>query len=324
MKSASAPTPSFRLPLQITPERRRVLFSYVILLAVYAGCVAVSRDFLSWSTVRLQLVQAAFIGVIAIGETFAILIGQIDLSAPWTITLSAILATNLAAQFNAQWIAFAVAIGVGVGVGLLNAIGVFALRVHSLIWTLSVNLLLQGVALIYSNAVAPTTRIPPVAGFLALGNIGPAPAAFALWAVCAAVAIGALRLSPFGRLVYAIGNRPAAALLSGVRLGRVYTAVFVASGLCSALVGLLLAGYASQAYLGMGNDYLLPPIAAVVIGGAPLTGGVGGYVGSVAGVLVVVLLQAMLVSLDVSEGARQMIFGALLLALAFAFIKRSR
>ena len=309
---------------RISPGRRRVLFSYVILLAVYAACIAVNREFLSWNTLRLQLVQATFIGVIAIGETFAILIGQIDLSVPWTITLSAILATNFAVQFDSQWVAFAVVVGVGVGVGLLNTLGVFVLRVHSLIWTLSVNLLLQGVALIYTNAVAPTTRIPPVASFLALGNIGPLPTGFVLWACCAVLAIGALRLLPFGRCVYAIGTRPAAALLSGVRLGRIYVIVFVLSGLCSALVGLLLAGYSSQAYLGMGNDYLMPPVAAVVIGGTPLTGGVGGYVGSIAGALIVVLLQAMLITLNVSEGARQMVFGALLLALAFLFIRRSR
>jgi ribose transport system permease protein len=324
MNKASSGAPKSSLLQRISPGRRRVLFSYVILLAVYASCIAVNREFLSWNTLRLQLVQATFIGVIAIGETFAILIGQIDLSVPWTITLSAILATNFAVQFDSQWVAFAVVVGVGVGVGLLNTLGVFVLRVHSLIWTLSVNLLLQGVALIYTNAVAPTTRIPPVASFLALGNIGPLPTGFVLWACCAVLAIGALRLLPFGRCVYAIGTRPAAALLSGVRLGRIYVIVFVLSGLCSALVGLLLAGYSSQAYLGMGNDYLMPPVAAVVIGGTPLTGGVGGYVGSIAGALIVVLLQAMLITLNVSEGARQMVFGALLLALAFLFIRRSR
>jgi ribose transport system permease protein len=324
MNKASSGAPMSYLLQRISPGRRRVLFSYVILLAVYAACIAVNREFLSWNTLRLQLVQATFIGVIAIGETFAILIGQIDLSVPWTITLSAILATNFAVQFDSQWVAFAVVVGVGVGVGLLNTLGVFVLRVHSLIWTLSVNLLLQGVALIYTNAVAPTTRIPPVASFLALGNIGPLPTGFVLWACCAVLAIGALRLLPFGRCVYAIGTRPAAALLSGVRLGRIYVIVFVLSGLCSALVGLLLAGYSSQAYLGMGNDYLMPPVAAVVIGGTPLTGGVGGYVGSIAGALIVVLLQAMLITLNVSEGARQMVFGALLLALAFLFIRRSR
>ena len=324
MNDASAGASTTSLLARLAPARRRVLFSYLILLVVYAGCVAVNREFLSWNTLRLQLVQATFIGLIAIGETFAILIGQIDLSIPWTITLSAILSTNLAAQEGAQWVAFAVVIGIGVTVGLINTLGVFVLRVHSLIWTLSVNLLLQGVALIYINAVAPTTRIPPAARFLALGNLGGLPAAFLVWVLCAALAIAALRMLPFGRYVYAIGNRQAAALLSGVRLGRIHAIVFILSALCAAFVGLLLSGYASQAYLGMGNDYLLPPVAAVVIGGTRLTGGEGGYVGSIAGALIVVLLQAMLITLNVSEGARQVIFGAILLALAFLFIRRSR
>jgi ribose transport system permease protein len=324
MNEASLRAPTASPLARLSPQRRRVLFSYLILLVVYAGCVAVNREFLSWNTLRLQLVQATFIGLIAIGETFAILIGQIDLSVPWTITLSAILGTNLAAQYDAQWIAFAVAIAIGVAVGLLNTLGVFVLRVHSLIWTLSVNLLLQGVALLYTNAVAPTTRIPAAARFLAIGNLGGVPVAFLVWAGCAALAIVALRRLPFGRYVYAIGNRQAAALLSGVRLGRIHAIVFILSGIGAAFVGLLLNGYASQAYLGMGNDYLMPPVAAVVIGGTQLTGGEGGYVGSIAGALIVVLLQAMLITLDVSEGARQVIFGAILLTLAFLFIRRGR
>ena len=309
---------------RISPRARRVLLSYLILLAVYLGCIAVSREFLTWGTMRLQLVQATFIGLIAIGETFAILIGQIDLSVPWTITLSAILATNLSALYGHQWVAFAAVVVIGVAVGLLNTLGVYILRVHSLIWTLSVNLLLQGVALIYTNAVAPTTHIPALARFLALGSVGGMPMAFLVWAFFAALTILALARLPFGRHVYAIGNRQAAALLSGVRLGRVHALVFILSGLGAAFVGLMLSGYASQAYLGMGNDYLLPPIAAVVIGGTRLAGGDGGYLGSIAGALTVVLLQAMLITLNVSEGARQVIFGAILLFLAFLFLKRGR
>ncbi|HUC18639.1 MAG TPA: ABC transporter permease [Acetobacteraceae bacterium] len=316
--------PRFAVGDRLSPRARRVVLSYLILLLIYGGCVAVSREFLSWGTMRLQLVQATFIGLIAIGETFAILIGQIDLSVPWTITLSAILGTNLAALHGQQWIAFAVVIAVGVVVGLLNTFGVFILRVHSLIWTLSVNLMLQGVALIYTNAVAPTTHIPALARFLALGNVGGMPMAFLVWAFFAALAILALGRLAFGRHVYAIGNRQAAALLSGVRLGQVHAVVFILSALGAAFVGLMLSGYSSQAYLGMGNDYLLPPIAAVVIGGTRLSGGDGGYVGSIAGALTVVLLQAMLITLNVSEGARQVIFGAILLALAFLFLKRGR
>lgn len=313
-----------RFGARLSPAARRVMLSYLILLLVFGCAVTVSREFLNWSTIRLQLVQATFIGLIAIGETLAILIGQIDLSVPWTITLSAILSTNIAAVYGHQWIAFVVAIAVGLAVGLLNTLGVFILRVHSLIWTLSVNLLLQGVALVFTNAVAPTTHIPPVARYLALGNVGAVPVAFILWMVCSGIVILALRALPFGRYIYAIGSRQSAALLSGVALGRMHALVFITSALGSSFVGLLLSGYASQAYLGMGKDYLLPPIAAVVIGGTRLAGGDGGYVGSIAGSMIVVLLQAVLVTLNISEGARQIIFGGILLSLAYLFLKRSR
>jgi ribose transport system permease protein len=113
-----------RFGARLSPAVRRVMLSYLILLLVFGCAVAVSREFLNWSTIRLQLVQATFIGLIAIGETLAILIGQIDLSVPWTITLSAILSTNIVAVYGHQWIAFVVAIAVGLAVGLLNTLGV--------------------------------------------------------------------------------------------------------------------------------------------------------------------------------------------------------
>lgn len=295
---------------------------WIILAVIAVLCVAVNPAFLTWSTIRLQLIQGALIGLVAIGETLAILIGHIDLSIPWTITLSGILATNAYAAYPAEWVPFAVVILVGAGVGLVNFLGIYGLRVHSLIWTLSVNLALQGITLVYTNATASAPVVPPAARTLALGVFGGVPVAAIVWTVCGAAAILALRRLPFGRAVYAIGNNELVALASGVRLGATYVAVFVVSGLGAALVGLMLAGYSSQAYLGMGNDYLLPPVASVVIGGTRLSGGRGGYGGTIAGALSVVLLQAMLVSLDVSQGLREIIFGAILLTLVFLFIRR--
>ncbi len=297
--------------------------AWAILAAVYAISVVISPDFLSWHTIRLQLIQAAFVGLIAVGQTLAILLGQIDLSVPWTITFTAVLASNLYAAHPSQLLAFVIVVCVGTVVGLVNTLGVYVLRVHSLIWTLSVNLILQGVTLIYTNAAAPTTVVPPVAQYLAVGVIGGIPVAALVWALAALAVIVALRATPFGRAVYATGSNELAALLSGVGRGRTVAGVFVISGLCAAFVGLLLAGYSQQAYLGMGNDYMLPPIAAVVIGGTRLAGGEGGYAGSIAGALTVVLLEAVLVTLNVSQGARDVVFGAILLLLAFVFLRRA-
>lgn len=298
--------------------------SWVILALVFALCVAVNPAFLTWHTIRLQLIQASLIGIVAIGETLAILIGHIDLSIPWTLTLSGILAANTYASHPSFWVPAAIVLAVGIAVGIVNAFGVYVLRVHSLIWTLSVNLILQGITLVYSNAAASASGVPPVARSLALGVWAGLPAAALVWALCAALAIIALHRTSFGRYVYAIGNNELAALLSGVPIGRTYVGVYLASGLGAALAGLMLSGYASQAYLGMGNDYLLPPVAAVVIGGTRVSGGKGGYGGTIAGSLSVILLQAMLVSLNVAEGVRQIVFGAILLALVVLFARVRR
>ena len=307
-------------------RRRRPIsgagLSGIILLVVLALSIAVNPAFLSWGTIRLQLVQAALIGIVAIGETLVILLGQIDLSIPWTMTFSGILASNLYAAHPHPWVPFAVVLAVGIAVGLLNTLGVWVLRVHSLIWTLSVNLILQGLTLVYTNAAASAPTVPPVARWLALGHIVGVPVAAVAWASCAAAAIVALRAMPYGRGVYAVGTSELTALMSGVPVGRIYAASYLASGTGAAFVGLMLSGYASQAYLGMGDGYLLPPVAAVVIGGTRLSGGKGGYVGTIGGCLSVILLQAMLVSLNVSEGLRQVVFGIILLGLVLLFARR--
>lgn len=302
----------------------KVLIAYAILLLIFMGAVVVNPAFLEWGTIRLQLVLAAFVGIVAIGQTLAILIGQIDLSAPWTITLSAILATNLYAEYRHQWVALAVVLVIGVAVGLFNTLGVYVLRVPSLIWTLSVNLVLQGLTLIYTNAAAPTTVVPPLAHALALGMLGGVPVVALVWTAGAALVIYALHYLPFGRYIYSIGNNELASVLSGVKVARTYALIFVTSGLCAAFTGLLLSGYSSQAYLGMGDDYLLAPIAAVVIGGTRLAGGSGGYLGTIAGALIVVLLEAVLITLRVSQGAREAIFGTILIALVYLFLRRGK
>ena len=119
----------------------------------------------------------------------------------------------------------------------------------------------------------------------------------------------------FGRAVYAIGNRERAAYLSGIDPQRVVLIAFALSGALSAFAGVLLAGYASKAAQAMGDPYLLPAIAAVVLGGASILGGRGNYLGTVAGVILVTLLQSILSVMQIPEAGRQIAYGSVIIVM---------
>ena len=128
-----------------------------------------------------------------------------------------------------------------------------------------------------------------------------------------------LRRTVFGRYVYAIGNREAAAYLSGVPTRLVLVAAFALCGLCAGLAGVLLAGYSTKAYQGMGDAYLLPSIAAVVIGGTHILGGRGRYAGTVVGTILITLLSSVLSVMQMPEAGRQIIYGLVIITMLLAY-----
>ena len=149
------------------------------------------------------------------------------------------------------------------------------------------------------------------------------PGSVLIWITLSIVVILILARTRFGREIYALGNSELVTLMSGTRPSLIYFWVFSISGLCASLVGLLLTGFAGQTYLGMGDAYLLIPIAAVVLGGTSLSGGTGGYLGSLVGSIIVVILDALLVSIQVSQGLRQVLFGLIILMMMLLFRNRS-
>lgn len=132
-------------------------------------------------------------------------------------------------------------------------------------------------------------------------------------------AVFVLTRTTFGRSLYAIGNRERAAYLSGIDTRRVTLLAFVMSGGLSALGGVLLAGYASKASQSMGDAYLLPSIAAVVLGGTHVLGGKGSYLGTVAGVILITLLQSILSVMQIEEAGRQLIYGAVIIGMLLLY-----
>ena len=139
-----------------------------------------------------------------------------------------------------------------------------------------------------------------------------------------AVAVFLLNRTVFGRAIYAIGNRERAAYLSGVGTQKVVMFTFAICGGLSAFGGILLAGYASKAAQAMGDPYLLPSIAAVVLGGTSILGGRGTYLGTVAGVILITLLQSILSVMQIEEWGRQVIYGVVIVAMLLLYGREAK
>src|SRR4051794_24205555 len=273
--------------------------------------------FLSPGYLLLQLRIAAFLGIVAAGQMLVILLGQIDLSVPWTVTVAAMTATTLAGM-GEPWGGLAIPLGlvVGVGVGLFNGIGVACLRLPSMILTLGTNAVLLGLAVIYTGGFAPQTKASELMRQLGKdSSLGGIPNILWVWLAVSVVVLLLLRATPFGRKIYAIGNGERAAYLSGINTGHVVTICFLISGLTSALGGVMLAGRLDQSYQGMGDEYLLPAVAAVGIGGTNILCGRGTYTGTVAGVLMISLLTSMLSVMQMPEASRRIIYGIVIVAM---------
>jgi ribose transport system permease protein len=147
------------------------------------------------------------------------------------------------------------------------------------------------------------------------------PYSLLVWAPAAAIIILGLRYSGIGRMIYAIGDNPEACRLAGVRVWQVQIFVYATCGMLSALAGVLLVGFNDAADLGIGAPFLLPSVAAVVIGGTSIFGGLGGYSGTILGALILTVLDSLLVILNATQAARQIIYGLIVLALAAIYAR---
>ncbi|MBZ9967207.1 ABC transporter permease [Mesorhizobium sp. BR1-1-2] len=268
------------------------------------------------------VVLASFLAILALGQGTVILTGGLDLSIPWTIGLCGILLAGLVKGSDAALVyAVPVVLVVGMLIGLLNGFGIVALGLSPIVMTLAVNGLLQGAALLYSGGTPDGFSSPMLRDFMTFKVFGVTPVVPFL-AVFAVFAVLLLGRTAFGRRVYAIGNSERAAELSGIPVKRTIISVYVLSGLCSALVGILLTGFSGQASLGMGDEYLLPSIAVVVVGGALITGGRGSYVGMLGGVILLTALQMLLAGTTIPISARSILYGLVILGAIIALRDR--
>ncbi|MBB3390707.1 ribose transport system permease protein [Rhizobium sp. BK275] len=296
-----------------------IAFGCIILL-LFGGSLY-SPNFLSPDYLMQQLKVASFLGVIATGMMAVILLGQIDLSVPWVVTTGAMMACA-ATAYGTTGAVLAIPFGIlcGAAIGLINGIAVAYLRIPSMIITLATNAVAQGLMVVYTGGFSPQDSASAAMRFLATGYTIPGlPNGVLVWLLVGLFAVFLLTRTTFGRALYAIGNRERAAYMSGINTRRITLLAFIISGGLSALGGVLLAGYASKASQSMGDAYLLPSIAAVVLGGTHVLGGKGSYLGTVAGVILITLLQSILSVMQIEEAGRQLIYGAVIIGMLLLY-----
>jgi ribose transport system permease protein len=298
-------------------------YGFLVLVLVATGWVFGSESLFTWQYLNTLLVLTSFLAILGLGQGAVILTGGLDLSVPWSIAFCGILLTGMVQGQDepALW-AIPLVLVVGLLIGLWNGLGVVILGIHPIVITLATNGILQGLALVYSNGTPQGWAPPALRGFMNGKFLGLAPGAWFLMAFIV-VAILVLSRTPFGRRVYAVGNSIRVAKLSGVGVGQTLLGVYVLSGFCSALVGLLLAGFNNQAFLGMGDSYLLPSIAVVVVGGTLITGGRGHYAGILGGCLLLTALGTLLAGTTLPFAVRDIIYGLVVLGAVVTLRERT-
>ena len=305
-------------------EKSRSLFIvYGILIILLPISELISPGFLALSHMDSVLRQAAFLGIVAIGQTFVILTGGIDISVASVITLANVVSAQvMSGQDSNVLFAIALILAIGLIVGLVNGLGVFFLRIPSMIMTLAMGGVVQGIALIYSKG-APKGNTAPFIKYISTGKIGGAiSVVVVLWIALSIITIVTLRKTIFGRSTYMIGTNLEAARYSGTNIAMQTISVYVISSVMAAIVGILLVGYTNTSFTTAGDIYTMNSIAAVVIGGTSIMGGLGVYGGTIAGSIIMTMIVSLLTIIRIPDSGRDIAQGVIIILLVLAYSGR--
>jgi len=293
----------------------------LLLIALVAALEFMQPGILNQRWIGNTIKFAIPLAMLAACQTITMYTGGIDLSAAAVATIAGfVVATQQPALGSG--LAIVVALVPAVLIGLLNGVGVAFFRVHPLIMTLGSGIIGIGFLQVYQRSVIATgSVVPPVFEWLGTGRTGGMPNALVLFLPFAALILYAQSRFGFGRLLYAIGANENAARLSGVRSWRVFLALYVVSALIAGITGLLYVGLIRAPSLSLVDPLLLPSVAAAVIGGTSIFGGRGSYAGTIVGALILTVLGTMLTLLQIPEGGRRVLFGAIILLVTALYIR---
>jgi ribose transport system permease protein len=262
------------------------------------------------------------LAILAGCQTMTMLTGGIDLSVGAVASMSGFLVATLVGGIG-LFPAILVALGIAAVVGLVSGVGVGVFRVHPLIMTLGMSLVVLGFANVWQIEMVQTGSGVPDE-FRTLGAsmfFSVLPMSLLLFVPLALLIIYTLSRTGYGRLLYAIGDNPVASRLSGARSWQVLIALYIISAVLAGIAGFLYSGLTNTASVTLADTALLPSVAAAVIGGTSIMGGRGGYGGTIVGALILTVISSILSSLGYPEAVRQILFGAIIIFVAAAYTR---
>jgi len=300
----------------------RALIAFIGVVVVFLLGTILIPGFGSVFSVRAMLILASLLAIAALGQTLVMILGGIDLSIPFVIGFANVVFASLYGSGMPALLALLIVIGCAAAIGAMSGALSAGLSIHPLIVTLGVGTVVQAAVQLWTRGL-PTGSAPPfINDFVSLGGtIGPLPFPW-LIPFTAALTLGCvfvLHRTVYGRRLYALGSNLKAAELALVRPVAMWMTTFAVSAVFAALAGVLLVGFTGSSSATVGTPYLFQTVSAVVIGGTALVGGRGGFVGTVAGAVVLVELRTLLIGLGLSEAMVQSALGLLILLLVAAY-----
>ncbi len=284
---------------------------FLILVAILVIASLTSQYFFTAYNFTIIVRTLAFVGLITIGQAILMILGELDLSLGAIGGLIAVTAGVLMVNLHlSPALSVFLCLLFGVVCGFVNGALVAFLRLPSLVLTIGMAGIYGGINLVTTQGVA-ITGIPTSISYLGRGDVLGMPVPFVAMLIVLVVVTLVMLRTPWGRYIYAIGNNRAAARMLGIKVERIRIAAFVFAGFLSALAGLLMVARLGTAQPSIGQDWVLPPIAAAVIGGVATSGGIGSPIGAILGAVIIGVIENIIVLMGVSPYWQGIVSGAI-------------
>lgn len=313
--------------IKIYNSYKKMVIAFLLIIFLFVLGEIVVSDFLSVEQVLLTIKLSSFIALFALCQMVVIAAGGsgLDLSVGYTATITAVLTASIMDGKNENlWLAVLLALGIGIVVGMVNGVLTSYLKLPPLVVTLAMANILQGIINVYTAGRNITGKPSPVLQELAAKTTGMFPNILFIIFVVAAIVMIILYKTKWGLTLFGVGSNETTAYLSGVNVKMVRCIAFIISSVLASLIGLLLIGNMGIAFKDMGSNYVMPSIAAVVVGGVSMAGGEGNYLGVILGAIFLQTLTNLLVAMGWGDAGKWLGFGLVLFILLIVYVSDRR